>query len=118
MSKILDALNYLAKGNLIEQSTSEGGGGYRLYSDGWKEQWGTVTGVRYNNDTINVTFPKPFSSAPRIVLTSPRWGSGWDNSWAIASRAANISNTGMTVRSSRNVEPGDDVPVQWYAAGI
>ena len=117
MNKVLSVLNYLSQSVLVDQSISAGGG-YRVYSDGWKEQWGLVTSVAYSNNTINVTFLKPFVYEPQVVMATPRMGSGSDGSYNISGRVANVSTTGMTVRTGKNNDASGGHPTQWYAAGF
>lgn len=55
---------------LLESHTDETGG-YRLYSDGYCEQWGDSTGV----PTTSITFLKPYKDTSYIVLAT----SGYPN---------------------------------------
>lgn len=50
---------------LVESHIDETGG-YRLYSDGYCEQWGDTSGVALNS----ITFLKPYRDTKYIVLTS------------------------------------------------
>ena len=50
---------------LVESHTDETGG-YRLYSDGYCEQWGDTSGVALQS----ITFLKPYRDTKYIVLTS------------------------------------------------
>lgn len=59
---------------LVESHTDETGG-YRLYHDGYCEQWGDSTGV----STTSITFLKPYKDTSYIVLAT----SGYPNNNAV-----------------------------------
>lgn len=60
MQEQITNINALSRGYLV-QSYVNGTSGYRVYSDGWCEQWGRIT-VGQDSSVI-VTFLKPFMNA-------------------------------------------------------
>lgn len=51
--------------HIIETYDDGAGSGYRLYSDGWCEQWGRVTAT----GTVTVTFHIPFTTTDYLFIT-------------------------------------------------
>lgn len=89
----------------VTETRASGTQGYRVWSDGFIEQWGKVTAS--GEDTNNtLTFQKPFKNANYNIQTA-----GWrttDRHTCVVSKTA----TSVTIRAWSNDNDND-----WYAFG-
>ena len=87
---------------------------YRLYSDGWVEQGGQVTGDAYNNSTNNITFHKEFANTNYEFLALSL--STNSDAWMSSCWGQRISATQGRIRTGKwnTVETAN---VSWFAAG-
>lgn len=87
-------------------------GGYRLYSDGWCEQWG-----RYNDNDAHdytVTFYKPFTNTLYRPIVGQQLGNGGSTQY----RTYNIytlSTGSMVVHNATNANTNYCI---WYCSGF
>ena len=101
------------KTSYIVDTYINGTSGYRIYSDGYCEQWGQSTTT---NGSVSITFVKPFKT---IVGGS----SAILNSAASFTSVLNLTTTGCTLAAGRwgssgsIVGTGTNVPVAWVIYG-
>ena len=96
----------------ITETYVNGTSWYRVYSDGWCEQGGQVTGVVYNSTTQNLTFLKPFKDTNYFTSATPIEGvHSADTAWV-----CNKKTTGMVVKTG--FQSGSaNLAANWQACG-
>lgn len=104
----INAINAPSRGYLV-QSYVNGTSGYRVYSDGWCEQWGRIT-VGLDSSVI-VTFLKPFMNASYYA----NWIScnGCTLNGAGTRACDNLTTTSMRIYNGQDCA----MLANWYACG-
>lgn len=101
-------INAPSRGYLV-QSYVNGTSGYRVYSDGWCEQWGRITvGL---DASVSVTFLKPFMNASYYA----NWIScnGETQNGEGTRACANLTTTSMRIYNGQDCK----MLANWYACG-
>lgn len=108
MQEQITNINALSRGYLV-QSYVNGTSGYRVYSDGWCEQWGRIT-VGLDSSVI-VTFLKPFMNASYYA----NWIScnGYTLNGAGTRACDNLTTTSMRIYNGQDCA----MLANWYACG-
>ena len=90
------------------------GNGYRLWSNGWVDQWGYLSqGASYTSSTINVTFTVPFKTDAYNAQATALSGVNYiDGAW-ITERTA----TGMVVHTGSQATQSTRLQCCWVASG-
>ena len=107
---------YLVDGqgiHIIAQASSSGNG-YRLWSNGWVEQWGIVSsGASYSSTTTNVSFTYSFNSGTYNAYATALAGSHYiDGAWI-----TNQGTSSMCVHTGSQATSASNVKCNWYACG-
>lgn len=108
MQEQITNINALSRGYLV-QSYVNGTSGYRVYSDGWCEQWGRITvGL---DASVSVTFLKPFMSASYYA----NWIScnGYTQNGEGTRACDNLTTTSMRIYNGQDRA----MLANWYACG-
>ena len=111
---------FLTSGNVtayITETYVNGTSGYRIWSDGYCEQWGRCNSVAYNVATKNVTFLKTFKDTNYFAVASPITDATNDTFWNISARVAGFTTTQMTVRGGFNANGAWTGVCSWMACG-
>ena len=98
---------------VIVENYKNGASWYRVWSDGWIEQGGNVTGVAYNSSTYNVTFLKSFTTTNYVAFAciSSVHAHNVEVAW-VTDRA----KTKMIVRTGWQ-SGSQTAAADWYACG-
>ena len=97
----------------ITQTYHSGSSWYRVWSDGFIEQGGKVTGAAYNASGVNVTFLKSFSDTNYIVNVTALEGTNYINgAWV-----NNMSSSQMLVKTGGENSTAHLLQANWYACG-
>ena len=108
MQEQITNINAPSRGYLV-QSYVNGTSGYRVYSDGWCEQWGRIT-VGLDSSVI-VTFLKPFMNASYYA----NWIScnGYTQNGEGTRACDNLTTTSMRIYNGQDCA----MLANWYACG-
>lgn len=109
----IDLSNVPNSKGILTESYKNGTSWYRVYSDGWCEQGGQVTGEAFNSTTINVTFLKPFVDTTYCVLATRINGENYINGAWINNKAS----TSMTIKTGSQTTAAQNEPADWQACG-
>lgn len=106
------SINTLSKAYITETYVS-GKSGYRVWSDGYCEQWG-----RGAEGNTAVTFLKPFKNTNYLVNVTAQTNSTSDTS-TFASAVINPTTTGITIRTRwcSSANTGNATCFSWQACG-
>lgn len=108
MQEQITNINAPSRGYLV-QSYVNGTSGYRVYSDGWCEQWGRITvGL---DASVSVTFLKPFMNASYYA----NWIScnGYTQNGEGTRACDNLTTTSMRIYNGQDCA----MLANWYACG-
>ena len=105
----LTDINATTRGYLVE-SYVNGLSGYRLYSDGYCEQWGIITSSTASTGQ-SVSFVKTFKSTPIVLLTQ------YLTTYSSTLYISTISTSNMVIRASRYSGNQENVDFTWKASG-
>lgn len=108
MQEQITNINAPSRGYLV-QSYVNGTSGYRVYSDGWREQWGRIT-VRQDS-SVSVTFLKPFMNASYYANWISCNGETLNGEGTRA--CANLTTTSMRIYNGQDCA----MLANWYACG-
>lgn len=105
----LTDINAPTRGYLVE-SYVNGLSGYRLYSDGYCEQWGIITSSTTSTGQ-SVSFVKTFKSTPIVLLTQ------YLTTYSSTLYISTISTSNMVICASRYSGNQENVDFTWKASG-
>ena len=105
----LTDINAPTRGYLVE-SYVNGLSGYRLYSDGYCEQWGIITSSTASTGQ-SVSFVKTFKSTPIVLLTQ------YLTTYSSTLYISTISTSNMVIRASKYSGNQENVDFTWKASG-
>lgn len=109
---------YCVNSVVVVEEAGNSANGYRIWSDGYVEQWGTLTqGAAYNSTTQNVTFTIPFDTTSGyqyvMLATATSGGNYVDGAWVTS-----MQSTGAIVKTGSQVTTGSTrLKCNWYARG-
>lgn len=108
MQEQITNINAPSRGYLV-QSYVNGTSGYRVYSDGWCEQWGRIT--LGQDASVSVTFLKPFMNASYYA----NWIScnGYTQNGEGTRACDNLTTTSMRIYNGQDCA----MLANWYACG-
>lgn len=108
MQEQITNINAPSRGYLV-QSYVNGTSGYRVYSDGWCEQWGRITVGQ--DASVSVTFLKPFMNASYYA----NWIScnGYTQNGEGTRACDNLTTTSMRIYNGQDCA----MLANWYACG-
>lgn len=120
IDNIVSDLNILnskvnAIGIQIKESYINGTSGYRIWTDGYCEQWGNTGGIA-NYALVNVTLLKPYRDIDYNIVTGNEWdGTNDDTTWigAYAIRKPTKTVNGFSVYS----RSGTQKFINWKTSG-
>lgn len=98
---------------VVIETWHEGTEWYRVWSDGWIEQGGDLSGINANSSTL-VSFHKPFSDVNYTLVSSPRNTRGTDanSDWLL-----NFCPISATQFAYRMRDGTSKSGCMWYACG-
>jgi hypothetical protein len=102
-------------GDVVTSSGSNSNGNYRVWSDGFKEQWGQTTTIASSTSPKVQTFPVAFASTPKNVQVTRNTLRVW--SYGNEAYANRENNTSVTLEVTSNDGNASAVDVFWYACG-
>lgn len=116
LNTVTTELNTVKKVRYVTEKYSSGTEWYTVYSDGWVEQGGSCNATQYNTTTVNVTFKikmKDTNYYANACANTP------DHrvAWAVTTRCAVKTTTGMCVHGAINVEGAYTGACSWEVKG-
>lgn len=94
----------------VEEQWVSGGSGYRVYSDGWCEQWGTPS-TEYQSEkrTLYVSLFKPYKDANYNIQVTT-YQTDWHNEWSFGYNSVYSGSFNILYRLTEG-------QLKWYTCG-